>query len=233
MCLKKCTFKKSSMENKRRICLVDDHVLIRNALRELIEKLGPYKVVSEFDDGADFLAQLNVSELPELVLMDLSMPKMSGLEVMQKLAGNKDAPPILILTLNEEEHIITQLFRLGARGYLTKNVTPVIMKEALEDIFSSGYYHNDFMKNSLRNSGTKSNISDSVTYLNKLSVREREFLKLVCHEDELTYDQIADKMKIQPRTIDGYRESIFFKFGIRSKTGMVLFVLKNKLYELL
>ncbi len=219
------------MSELKKIYLVDDHIIVRNALKDLIEKLGPYSVVSEFDNGEDFLNKINLSNLPDLIVMDLSMPKMDGLETMKNLHAKKIQVPVLILTLNEDEDVIIQLFRMGARGYLTKNSSSSSMKLALEEIFRTGYFHNEFLKLSLENNSTKPKPSPSELILQKISGREKEFLKLVCDENEYTYEQIADKMRVNMRTVDGYRESLFEKFSIKSKTGLVLFVLKNKLYE--
>ncbi len=215
----------------KRICLVDDHVIVRHGLKALIEKLGPYSVVEEYDDGLDFTQQLNLDQLPDLVLMDLSMPNMSGLEVMQHLHANNIKIPVLILTLNENENVIIQLFRLGARGYLTKTASSATMKTALEEIFRNGYFHNEFMQLSLENNASPLHSANHHPLLDKLSAREREFLKLVCHEKEYTYENIADLMGVTHRTVDGYREGLFEKFSIRSKTGLVLFVLKHNLYN--
>jgi two-component system, NarL family, invasion response regulator UvrY len=216
---------------EKKICLVDDHVIVRHGLKALIEKLGPYVVVEEYDDGADFIENLNTDQLPDLVLMDLSMPKMGGLEVMKHLHATNLKVPVLILTLNENEDVIIQLFRLGARGYLTKTASSTSMKMALEEIFRNGYFHNEFMRLSLENNSTAQNGEKSNPLLDKMSAREREFLKLVCHENEYTYEQIADQMQVNSRTVDGYRECLFEKFSIKSKTGLVLLVLKHNLYE--
>lgn len=207
--------------------------MVRNGLKELIEKLGPYQVVREFDSGADYLFYLKSGERPDLTLMDLSMPEMSGLEVMKRLQSEQIRVPVLILTLNEDEHLIIQLFRLGARAYLTKNSSSGKMKQALEEIFRSGYFHNEFMQLSLERDQPQQANTPSLPdrMLEKISPREREFLKWVCHEAEYTYEQIAGLMNVNQRTVDGYRQSLFEKFAIKSKTGLVLFVLKHGLYE--
>jgi len=219
------------LDQVKKICLVDDHVIVRHGLKALIEKLGPYSVVEEYDDGADFVEKLKLDQLPDLVLMDLSMPNMGGLEVMKHLQAENIKVPVLILTLNENEDVIIQLFRLGARGYLNKTASSTSMKMALEEIFRSGYFHNEFMQLSLENNLSSENLNETNPILNKMSTRERDFLRLVCHEKEYTYDQIADLMEVNRRTVDGYREGLFEKFSIKSKTGLVLLVLKHKLYE--
>ncbi len=216
--------------DRRKIVLIDDHVIIRNGMKELIEKLGPYRISAEFDNGRQLLEAFPMAESPDLIVMDLSMPEMDGDEALVALKENGIGIPVLILTLNEDDARVVRLFRSGARGYLQKSCTSSQLKRALEDIFLTGYFHNEFLAMSLLDLPSHKQDPTSVV-LGQLSDREREFLKLVCHEDEYTYDQIAGLMKVQHRTVDGYRESLCDKFGIKSKTGLVLFVLKHDLFS--
>ncbi len=218
-------------ENKKNIILVDDHVIIRNGLKELVEKLGPYKISAQFDSGIALLDAMPLQPEPDLIIMDISMPGMNGDVVMETLHEKNTKIPILVLTLNEDDAIVIKMFRLGARGYLKKNCTAVVLKEALETIFEKGFYHNEFLTYSLQTNARPVKKAERELILDQLTAREKEFLKLVCHEDEYTYGQIADKMNIQVRSVDNYRESIFEKFKIKSKTGLVLFVLKHKLSD--
>lgn len=214
----------------RQIVLVDDHVIVRNGLKELIEKLGDYKVSGEYDNGYALLAAFPQKINPSLIILDLNMPGMNGEQVMEEMNSRKINIPVLILTLNDDQNTIVKLFRLGARGYLQKNCSALVLKQAIEEIFRCGYYHNEFLTLSLRHQNQVQK-SEREVVLEKLTAREKEFLKLVCHEKEYTYDQIADLMKVQHRTVDGYRESLFEKFCIKSKTGLVLFVLKHDLFS--
>src|SRR3989344_4052847 len=198
---------------KRTIILVDDHVIVRNGLKELIEKLGDFSVVDQFDSASALLNVLPLVPQPDLAIIDLNMPGMNGDELIKTLKESGNELPVLILTLDSDEQTIIRLFRNGVRGFLKKNCSAEILKNALESIFTSGYYHNEFLA--------------------QLTDRERSFLRLVCHEKEYTYEQIADQLSVTPRTVDGYREAIFDKFAIKSKTGLVLFVLKHRLLELL
>lgn len=218
------------MATKKNIVLVDDHVIIRNGLKELIEKLGPYHIAHQFDNGLDFTNALPSIAPPDLVMMDISMPEMNGEEVVDHLLANKIELPILILSLNEDEKLIIRLFKKGVRGYLKKSCTAAMMKKALEEIFNFGYYHNELLTYALRNIDTPGK-SQQEQILDQLTAKEKEFLGHICHPDEYTYEQIAGLMNMQYRTIDGYRESLFEKFGIKSKTGLVLFVLRHNLYE--
>lgn len=221
------------MEDKKNIILVDDHVIVRNGLKALIEKLGPYKVLAEFDRGQEFLAEIEKKQHVDLIIMDLSMPEMNGDEVLEEMNNRGIKTPVLILTLNAEDDKHIQLFRLGARGYIQKDCSAQVLREALGDIFSRGYYHNHLLAEALRTSEKKSSKDPRQAILSQLNDREKEFLKLVCSEEEYTYEQIGVMMGFARRTIDGYRESVFDKFNIRSKTGLVLFVVRNNLLELL
>jgi len=219
------------MEPKKNIILVDDHIIIRNGLKELIEKIGPFKIAHQYDNGPEFVVSITEKKDADLIILDINMPGMNGDQVMEKLNQANIRIPVLILTVNEDEEMIVRLFRLGVRGYLKKNCESSELKDALNEILNSGYYHNEFLTYSLRASldGKKKTVQQEI--LEQLTDREKEFLKLVCHENEYKYEQIADIMHVQHRTVDGYRESVFDKFGIKSKTGLVLFILRHKLLE--
>lgn len=221
------------MGAKKNIVLVDDHVIVRNGLKELIGRLGPYQVSAEYSSGHELLDALPLPHACDLLILDLSMPGITGDAVVEELKKRDAGIPVLVLTLNRDEAVIIRLFRNGVRGYLQKDCDAVTFKSALEEIFRCGYYHNEFLTLSLHNSGQQPKKTGREKIMEQLSAREKEFLKLVCHEKEYTYEQIADLMQVQHRTVDGYRESIFDKFRIRSKTGLVLFVLKHQLFDYL
>lgn len=214
----------------KQIFLVDDHVIIRNGLKELVERLGPYKVSGEFDNGKEVVDYLPHHPLPDLIIMDLSMPEMDGDEVMLVLKEKNIKVPVLMLTLNTDEDRLVRLFRRGVRGYLQKNCTAAMLKEAIEEIFACGFYHNEHMEYAM-DAPMRPKAAVARETFELLSPKERQFLKLICHEDEYTYKQISDIMGISPRTVDGYRETVFAKFGLKSKTGMVLFAMRNNLLD--
>jgi len=221
------------MEAKKNIVLLDDHVIIRNGLKELIEKLGPYQITDQFEHGEDFLKFIVQKPDTDLIILDLNMPGMNGDEVMEQLNKLGIKIPALVLTVSDDEETIIKLFRLGVRGYLRKNCAAAELKIALNDIFKFGYYHNEFLTYSLRTNIFETKKTEQELILDQLTQREKEFLKLVCDENEYTYEQMADLMTLQPRTVDGLRESVFLKLKIKSKTGLVLFILKHKLFDYL
>lgn len=219
------------MENKVSIVLVDDHVIVRSGLRSLIEVLGNYEVVKEYSDGRELTDAIKAGEpLPDIVIMDLEMPVMDGEATMMWLQKKVPQLKVLILTWDAGEKKIIDLFRLGVRGYLLKSCTADVLQKAINDTYTTGYYHSELLQSAImKNIG-----NDNETSAAELRITEREmmFLKLVCDKNEYTYDNMADIMQVHRRTVDGYRESLFDKFNIKSKTGLVMFAIKHGFVEL-
>jgi len=218
------------MNSEVSIVLVDDHVIVRSGLKSLLHGMGTYKVTHEYCNGRELVDGLtNDGVLPDVIIMDLGMPEMDGEETMEWLQQNRPLLKVLILTWDTNEKKIIELFRLGVRGYLLKNCTAEVLAKAIQDTHVTGYYHSELLQSAImrdsRAKDTKLKIDQKITE------REKLFLQLVCDKEEHTYDKIADIMKVHRRTVDGYREALFEKFNIRSKTGLVLFAIKNGLIE--
>lgn len=214
------------MESPISIFLVDDHTVVRNGLKALIEKIGNFKVTEEFGNGKELVTALPLLAAPDLVILDLAMPVMDGAATVQWLKDHGYDLPVLVLTLESDEAVVIRLFRLGIRGYIEKNCTAAILKKAIDDIIRYKYYNSDLLFKALTaEEKPKDTLSDKVR--KQLSARELEFLMLVCDPEEYTYKMIAEKMKVHPSTVDGYRESLFFKFDIRTKSGLILFAFKH------
>lgn len=208
-----------------KVALVDDHQLIRNALAELINKFEGYTVIHEARDGQQFLTQLKTYEHPDIALVDINMPNMDGYETAKQLTQLYPNIKILALSVEDDEEAIIKMLRAGSKGYLLKDTATKEFKLALDEINHKGYYHSDLVANTLLNSIKPSSNGATAKPLIQYQAREEEFLQLAC--SELTYKEIADKMCISPRTVDGYRENLFFKLDVKSRVGMVLFAIKN------
>jgi len=213
------------MENIISIFLVEDHVIVRNALKDLIEKLGNYKVTGEYDNGEELVQNIHTGKV-DIIVLDLDMPVMNGEETMRWMKKNNISIPVLVLTFDKSDATIISLYKLGVRGYLSKTCSGPTLKKAIDDIIETGYYHNELLSNALRRDLANPRIDEKSLILKQLSERELEFLLLVCNKEEYTYEQISGIMKVSRRTIEGYRESVFDKFNIKSKTGLVLFAIK-------
>jgi DNA-binding NarL/FixJ family response regulator len=212
------------------IVLVDDHTIVRNGLKSLIEVMGNYKVVAEFNNGKEFIDALPFSQEPSVIIMDLNMPEMNGLDTVRYLHKHKSKLRVLILTLESEEKTIVELFRLGVRGYIPKACSAEVLRKAIDDVAGTGYYHSEMLQTALASSFDRT--TPMAALIDGITEREMEFIKLVCHQQEYTYEQIAKMMNVSPRTVDGYREALFKKFDLKSKTGLVLLAIKHGLIDI-
>lgn len=214
------------------LVLVDDHVIVRSGLKSLIQEMGEYAVTQEYSNGKHFIEALPKLQHPDIIIMDLGMPEMDGEETMRWMQVNYPQLKVLILTWDTNERKIIELFRLGVRGYLLKNCTADNLKKAIDDTYETGYYHTELLQSALMKDHQAQDTDIKAQIEKKITPREQFFLDLVCNKQEYTYDQMADLMKVHRRTIDGYRESLFEKFNIKSKTGLVLFAIKHGLVAL-
>lgn len=214
------------------IALVDDHVLLRQGLANLIKTFKGYKVSFEADNGVDLMEKLNgVSNIPSAILLDINMPKMDGFKTAAWLKENFPAIKVLALSMSDEEEIIIKMLQAGAHGYILKNTTPDELKHALDAVLEKGYYLNEQLGTSVINSITRNVTKPEIAFdLSLLNKKEIQFIKLSC--TELTYSEIADKMAISPKTIEFYKANLERKIGIRNRVTLVLFALKNGIVKL-
>lgn len=216
---------------KTRIALADDHILLRNGLASLLKELD-YDIVFEADNGRDFLDKLQKHAQPDVVLMDINMPLMDGYDTTLWLKKNQPDIKVLALSMYDDENAILRMVRNGARGYILKDSDPSELKAALHAVSTKGFYHSELLTGKLIytiNHLDDTGDSGSGAVLG-LSEREIEFLKLVC--TEMTYREIAEKMYLSPRTIDGYRDNLFEKLSLKSRVGLVLFAIKNGIVKI-
>ncbi len=208
------------------IGIIDDHKIVRQGLKELLHKISNFKVTHEFENGPEFLAALPLKNAPELYILDYSMPEMNGVQVLQSLENLPGEHKVLLLTQHFDEHIIDAAYHYGARGFLHKNCTAHDLKFAIDNIVKIGYNNVSEILKRIRNYEEP---SDKAQKEIQLTQRELEFLKLVCDERELTYDQMADIMQLSVKSIEAYRTALFDRYAIKSKVGLVLFSYKYKI----
>lgn len=216
--------------NNITICIIDDHKIVRQGLIELLQKLGNIKVTNEFESGVDFLAALPLEKNPDLFILDYSMPNMTGIEVLKQLEQRQEEYKVLLLTQHFDENIINEAYNFGARGFLNKNCTAHDLKYAISNIATIGYNNVSEILKRVKNYEEFTNHNSRIQKVD-LSAREHAFLTLVCDENEFTYEQMAEKMGLSVKSLEGYRVALFDRFGIKSKVGLVLFSFKNKLTE--
>jgi two-component system, NarL family, invasion response regulator UvrY len=213
------------MQTNPTIALADDHVLLRKGLAGLVSSLG-YTVLFQADNGDEFIEMLKNNVDPDVVLLDINMPKKDGYETALWLKRNKPDIKILALSMYDDENAIIRMLKSGAKGYILKDAEPSELKAAIESLLNRGYYYSDMVTGKLIHTINTMNEEDSeIKNSSGLNEREIKFLKLVA--SELTYKEIAEQMNLSPRTIDGYRDALFEKLNIKSRVGLVLFAIKN------
>lgn len=217
------------MDKKVTIVIIDDHRIVRHGLKQLIENLGDYEIIGEFENGVSFLNQLpELETLPDLFILDYSMPMLDGIEVLKKAMLINEEYKFLLLTQNFEESIIDQAYANKARGFLHKTCTAQELKFAIDNITTIGYTNITEILKRIRNLSTDKPKKENQL---KLSNRELTFLELVCDENEYTYKQISDLMNVSIQSVDSYRASLFTKMDVKSKVGLVLYSYKHQITE--
>ncbi len=213
---------------KNTVVVVDDHELMAKALSGLIQRFDEYEVLYEVYNGKDLQSRFDLKTIPDIVLLDINMPVVDGYQTCLWLKNNFPEVRVLALSMNDKEDAIVRMLRNGARGYLLKDCKPTELKQALDALVSKGYYYNEFITGQLIKSLNPELPPDPVAKLG-LNDRELQFVRLSC--SDLTYTEVADKMCVSPRTVDGYRESVFEKMNVRSRVGMVIEAIRLKLVE--
>lgn len=207
--------------------LADDHKIFRQGLRYALADDHKLKFAGEAENGIALL-QLVEKERPDVVLLDLKMPEMDGMETTKKMHTLFPAVKILMLTSYEDESFILHLLELGANGYLLKNAEPMEIKKAIHSVYDNDYYFNDLVSNAMLKNLTKRNYSDlGIKQSVKLNDRETEILKLICKE--LTTAEIADEIHLSARTVEGIRTNLIEKLGVRNTAGLVVYAFKSGL----
>lgn len=215
-----------------RIAIVDDHRMMAQAIAGLIGAIEGCEVIITCHNGKELIEKLSVATiLPDLILLDINMPLMNGWETASWVRENYPGIQMLCLTMNEDEMSIIKMFKSGVRGYLLKDADQEELYNGIQSVMQKGYYYTDHVAKVMINSFREERTGDSLEKgpIESLKEREVEFLHLCC--SELSYKQIADVMHLSPKTIDGYREDLFQKLGVKSRIGLVLFAIKQGWFQ--
>jgi DNA-binding NarL/FixJ family response regulator len=218
-------------KNNIAIALVDDHVLLRNGLASLIQSFEGYTVLFEADNGKDFISQLKSNPVPDIILLDITMPEMNGFETAAWIKQNAPSIKILVLSMIDNDEVVIGMLKNGARGYILKDSKPAVFKQALDNIRDTGFFMNELVSNKMLNYVSHDDgKGKDISPISQLSPRELTFLQFAC--SEMTYKDIAVEMQVSPRTVDGYRDELLKKLNLQSRVGLVLFAIKNGIYKL-
>jgi DNA-binding NarL/FixJ family response regulator len=205
-----------------RILLVDDHQIVLDGLRSLLDKDPSFDVLGTFNDPQKALSYIS-TQSPDILLTDYSMPQMSGLELIQKAKALQPGIKSVLLSMHDEPSVVREAMKQGINGFLLKNIQQVELKEALRKIYTGLMYISAEITTQLLHHHV---IDDEEP---KLTERELEILKLITKE--FSNKQIADKLNISERTVETHRKNIFRKTETSSLVGLIKYAYANKLVE--
>ncbi|MBA2250315.1 MAG: response regulator transcription factor, partial [Chitinophagaceae bacterium] len=203
-----------------------DHILLRNALSNLINSFEEFEVIAMASNGEEVLEQVKMGNIPNLIILDLNMPKMNGYDTAKFLQYNYPDINVLVLTMYDSEIALIRLLQVGVKGFLKKDIDPFEMKRAMLAVAQSEYYYSNHNINKLTSflRSSHDNKELSKTTLDDIEI---EFLKL--SSTDMTYKEIANKMNMNPRKIDHYRDNLFEKLDVKSRVGLAMYAIKNGL----
>jgi two-component system invasion response regulator UvrY len=208
-----------------KIAMVDDHILLRDALAVVINTFDNCRVIQLAANGRDLVEKMQQDYLPNLVILDLNMPEMDGYETAKFLRINYPSIYVMVLTMYDSEISLLRMLQAGARGFLKKDIHPGELKLAIQSVISSGYFYSHNSAGKLVNLFKKDNSSGNQGERYGLSENELTFLKLA--STDMTYKEIATLMKLSPRTVDNYRDALFIKLNVKSRVGLAIYAIKS------
>lgn len=211
--------------NEILIAIIDDHTLFRQGISSILLENDEIRIVFDASNGNEMKEKIATHPIPHVILMDITMPKLNGYEATRWLKQHYPSVKVLALSMFEEDEPIIKMLKCGAGGYILKESTAAELVFAIKTIAAHDYFLNNQVSGKL----IRSIQGDVKTpnAVNDLSANEVKFLALCC--SEFTYKEIATKMCLSVHTIDNYRDALFQKLDLKSRTGLVLFALKNNI----
>lgn len=217
--------------NQISLAIVDDQELFRQGIIALMHQLPQVALAIDAASGEELLHKLSVAEqLPDIVLMDMEMPGMNGIELNRRLHLDYPSIKVIMLTLYDQGRYVFKMVEEGVCGYLSKSCSIEELQEAITKVHASGFFFTDLIKNALKQSSDFR--KKQIHHFNnsaELTIREKEIINLICREH--TNTEIADKLSISPRTVEGHRNNLLLKTGSKNTAGLVVFAIKHGIYE--
>jgi len=207
------------------IAIADDYKIFREGIKKCIASDENLQVTLEADNGEDLINSFKNNQ-PDIVIMDLKMPIMDGMEATQIIHKQFPRVKVLVVTMYEDDKFIIHLMEIGANGYLLKNSEPDEIRKAIYAVYENGYYFNDLVNKALlKKLVLKTNMNPSFNQDVEFTERELEVLKLIC--EEKTAAEIGKEIFLSPRSIEGIRQRLIEKIGVRNTAGLVMFAVKS------
>lgn len=214
------------------LAAVDDHPMFRKGVMRILEQVPDFTFIIEASNGQELVEKL-ATQRPDVILMDLEMPLMNGIQATQHVKEHWPEVKVIVVSMHDQDQFVTASMEAGANGYLLKDTDPEEVEKAIRKVIEEDYYYGDFLtkvmhRKMLKKTQTKETSRPSWVLAVQLSERELEVLKLIC--EGFTNTEIAEKIFLSPRTVDGHRTRIMEKVGVKNTAGLVVYAVKNQLY---
>lgn len=215
--------------SKIKIAIADDYKIFREGLKVGLSADDSLEVMLEADNGEELLKGLE-NNSPDVIIMDLKMPIMDGMEATKEVRKKFPSIKVLVVSMYEDDKFIIHLMENGANGYLLKNAEPDEIRRSIYSVYENGYYFNDLVNKALlKKLVLKNNLKPSFNQNIDLTEREQEVLKMIC--EEKTAAEIAKEIFLSPRSVEGIRQRLIEKIGVRNTAGLVMFAVKNGIVD--
>lgn len=211
-----------------KIAIADDHQLVRGGINKLLTSRG-YTIEFEAENGEE-IVEYCVKNPTDIVLMDINMPVMNGITATAKLRELCPSTKVIALSMFDDDFSLIRMIKAGAKSYVLKEAPVDELEKAIIGVAEQGFFYSDFVSKRLINTLGGNPDESLEKTLDSLSEREIEFLKYAC--TGLTYKEIADKMCVSPRSVDGYRDNLFVKLNVRSRVELAIFAIKNHIVQI-
>jgi len=209
--------------------IADDHKVFRQGLRYTLNSDSGLQCVGEAENGVELLKLLETVQ-PDVILLDMKMPEMDGMEATKAIKAQYPEVKIVVLTMYDDENFVLHMLDMGVNGYLIKNADPDEITKAMYAVYETDYYFNDMVsKLMLKSIVKKKGINQRTKENVQLNDKEKEILRLICMEH--TNAEIAEKVFLSQRTVEGIRSTLLEKIGVRNTAGLVVYAVKNGIVE--
>lgn len=211
------------------IILADDHEIFRDGFAVMLKKFPEIKMLDQAANGKELLSMVE-KQRPDVVLTDIKMPLMDGIEATTQIQDKFPETCVIALTMFDDEHLIIDMLEAGAKGYLLKNAHKDEIISAIKAVYSGQMFYCSLTSAKLMNMIAKSKYNPyKKASKPQFSVRETEIIRLICNQ--LSNKEIGDKLKLSVRTVEGHRLKIQEKMNVSNTAGIVIYAIKNKIYE--
>jgi len=216
------------------IAITDDEALFRAGLKMIVEDIEDMSVLFEAENGQVLLDKLldrktNGLPLPDLLLLDLQMPVLNGIETAKQLQEKYPDIKFIVLSTHFSKAFIINMIEIGASSYLPKNTRPDVMEKTIEMVAEKGFYYSDEVMKVIHEN-MKSKSKSKAKFGNEITEREREILQLICQQ--FTANEIAAKLFISRRTVEGHRNNLLAKLNCKNIAGLVAYAIQNELVNI-